>query len=133
MSISRNAPCPCGSGLKYKRCCGAPGADPLAAEAVAGMAEAGTPVSRNQTLRLALIFIAVSALIGVGVGTLLEETASGLAVGMGCLMASMIYLMARKPPSSTGRGGGTAIDFGLNQRGQRKGRRPQNRRQRRNN
>lgn len=22
--ISRNAPCPCGSGLKYKRCCAAP-------------------------------------------------------------------------------------------------------------
>ena len=21
--IGRNAPCPCGSGLKYKRCCGA--------------------------------------------------------------------------------------------------------------
>jgi len=21
MSVGRNAPCPCGSGLKYKRCC----------------------------------------------------------------------------------------------------------------
>jgi len=27
--IGRNAPCPCGSGKKYKRCHGAPGADPL--------------------------------------------------------------------------------------------------------
>jgi preprotein translocase subunit SecA len=25
-NISRNAPCPCGSGRKYKRCHGAPGA-----------------------------------------------------------------------------------------------------------
>jgi preprotein translocase subunit SecA len=28
--IGRNAPCPCGSGKKYKRCHGAPGAEPLA-------------------------------------------------------------------------------------------------------
>ncbi|MEN8235417.1 MAG: preprotein translocase subunit SecA [Actinomycetota bacterium] len=27
--VGRNAPCPCGSGKKYKRCHGAPGADPL--------------------------------------------------------------------------------------------------------
>jgi preprotein translocase subunit SecA len=29
--IGRNAPCPCGSGKKYKRCHGAPGAEPLPA------------------------------------------------------------------------------------------------------
>ena len=29
--IGRNVPCPCGSGKKYKRCHGAPGAEPLAA------------------------------------------------------------------------------------------------------
>ncbi|MEN8114519.1 MAG: preprotein translocase subunit SecA, partial [Actinomycetota bacterium] len=28
--VGRNAPCPCGSGKKYKRCHGAPGAEPLA-------------------------------------------------------------------------------------------------------
>jgi preprotein translocase subunit SecA len=27
--IPRNAPCPCGSGKKYKQCHGRPGADPL--------------------------------------------------------------------------------------------------------
>jgi 2-polyprenyl-3-methyl-5-hydroxy-6-metoxy-1,4-benzoquinol methylase len=27
MAIGRNEPCPCGSGLKYKRCCGAPNMD----------------------------------------------------------------------------------------------------------
>ena len=27
--IGRNAACPCGSGKKYKRCHGAPGAEPL--------------------------------------------------------------------------------------------------------
>ncbi len=25
--VGRNAPCPCGSGKKYKRCCGKPGAN----------------------------------------------------------------------------------------------------------
>jgi len=29
MDIGRNEPCPCGSGKKYKRCCGAPKSDPL--------------------------------------------------------------------------------------------------------
>jgi preprotein translocase subunit SecA len=28
--IGRNEACPCGSGKKYKRCHGAPGAEPLA-------------------------------------------------------------------------------------------------------
>lgn len=27
--INRNAPCPCGSGKKYKRCCGAENVSPL--------------------------------------------------------------------------------------------------------
>ncbi len=29
MDVGRNEPCPCGSGQKYKRCCGAPKSDPL--------------------------------------------------------------------------------------------------------
>jgi preprotein translocase subunit SecA len=28
--VGRNAPCPCGSGKKYKHCHGKPGAEPLA-------------------------------------------------------------------------------------------------------
>jgi len=31
--VGRNDPCPCGSGKKHKRCCGAPKDDPLASEA----------------------------------------------------------------------------------------------------
>jgi preprotein translocase subunit SecA len=34
--IGRNEPCPCGSGKKYKKCHGQPGAPPLASEAQAG-------------------------------------------------------------------------------------------------
>src|SRR2546428_11228402 len=29
-TVGKNAPCPCGSGRKYKQCCGAKGASPLA-------------------------------------------------------------------------------------------------------
>ena len=44
MSQSRNAACACGSGLKYKRCCGAPGAEPKVAvdSADDGMVESTT-------------------------------------------------------------------------------------------
>jgi len=34
--IGRNDPCPCGSGKKYKKCHGMPGAPPLGSEARAG-------------------------------------------------------------------------------------------------
>ena len=34
--VGRNEPCPCGSGKKYKKCHGQPGAPPLASEAQAG-------------------------------------------------------------------------------------------------
>jgi preprotein translocase subunit SecA len=36
IKIGRNEPCPCGSGKKYKKCHGQPGAPPLASEARAG-------------------------------------------------------------------------------------------------
>ncbi len=35
-AIGRNDPCPCGSGKKYKHCHGAPGAEPLSANKLAG-------------------------------------------------------------------------------------------------
>lgn len=128
MAIARNEPCPCGSGKKYKRCCGAPGAIPkfgpeVAAEGVASAA--------SDTGRVATVVALVAAAGGAGVGFAMESTSNGVAVGMAVLLAGIIYLMARKPPSSTGRGGNTAIDFGLNQRGQRRNAGPQNRRQRR--
>ena len=39
--LGRNEPCPCGSGKKYKRCHGAPGAEPLAG--VATLADPWNP------------------------------------------------------------------------------------------
>ena len=40
MAIGRNEPCPCGSGRKYKHCCGAPGREARQARGPASLAEA---------------------------------------------------------------------------------------------
>jgi len=130
MSVARNAPCPCGSGEKYKRCCGAPGA---VAKATKGVVAEGSDkrAGPSANLRLGIGLTVVSGGVGTAVGVAMNSVSNGIAVGMALCMASLIYLMARKPPSSTGRGGGTAIDFGLNQRGQRRNVGPKNRRQRR--
>ena len=125
MAIARNEPCPCGSGKKYKRCCGAPGATPKYGS------EGESTAVASDTGRIAVVVALAATVVGAGIGVAMDSTANGLAVGMAVLLAGIIYLMARKPPSSTGRGGNTAIDFGLNRRGQRRNSGPQNRRQRR--
>lgn len=48
--VARNAPCPCGSGEKYKRCCGAHGAAASAAQAAAS-APSNPPASQLQFRR----------------------------------------------------------------------------------
>lgn len=42
MNVRRNEPCPCGSGRKRKRCCGAPG----------GVAGPGEPAAGTRVTRL---------------------------------------------------------------------------------
>jgi hypothetical protein len=131
MTTARNAACPCGSGQKFKRCCGAPDAmsDSLAPDAETGEA-LGSHSSSRDWLPIILFAVAIGA--GVGVGTLREAIADGLAVGLALSMGIVIFLMARNPPQSTGRGGGTAINFGLNQKGKSNSSSgPPNRRQRR--
>ena len=50
MDIGRNEPCPCGSGKKYKRCCGAPKTDPL--ELAAGAVRAAQDSAETKVVRL---------------------------------------------------------------------------------
>ncbi len=50
MDIGRNDPCPCGSGKKYKRCCGAPKTDPLAL--AAGAVRAAQDSGEGKVIRL---------------------------------------------------------------------------------
>jgi len=108
MSTPRNAECPCGSKKKYKRCCGA---NEVAAEN-AGMGGAG--IAAGGTSKVVPILMFASAIgVGVGVGTLRSAIADGLAVSLALCVGVAMYLMARNPPESTGRGGGAAINFGM--------------------
>ena len=53
--VGRNDPCPCGSGIKYKKCCGKPNRkseDELSAKPVAGQSDAGKAVYHLRTTLL---------------------------------------------------------------------------------
>ena len=50
MEIGRNEPCPCGSGKKFKRCCGAPTTDPF--EVAAGDLRAVQATAEAKVWRL---------------------------------------------------------------------------------
>jgi hypothetical protein len=67
--------------------------------------------------------------LGVGVGLLRDTFSDGLAVSGAALLLVIGYLVIRTPPSSTGRGGGANIDYGMNKSKRRKG--PRSRSQRR--
>lgn len=93
--ISRNAPCPCGSGRKYKHCC------------------IGGPIATSRT-KLRLLFLLAVAIIvagawwaaywwGLRVGGIIAI--AGLATLVG-------YVILRNPPPSRGRTGADRIDFG---------------------
>ena len=127
MTTARNAPCPCGSGNKFKRCCGAEGS--AAAEGEDTQEVFQTPQDRR-ALMIPLMLVAAAIGIGIGVGTLRGGIADGLAVSFALILGVMIFLMARNPPEGTGRGGGAAINYGMG--GKKRGSAgPQNRRQRR--
>ena len=95
-------------------------------------------MSTSSKLVPVLLFAAAIA-IGVGVGTVRGAIADGLTVALALCMGVAMYLMARNPPESTGRGGGAAINFGMDQqkrtnkstRSQRRSYGPPNRRSRR--
>ncbi len=92
MKIGRNAPCPCGSGKKYKRCCLNPPPEP---QPPAGARPPGTPAGMDTELgadeerayihalrdkerkkgrsTLAVLTLEVDALNGQEPGTTLEE------------------------------------------------------------
>jgi protein O-mannosyl-transferase len=63
MRIGRSQPCPCGSGRKYKKCCGAPGGSASLPEALAGSPEPERWTARIQ--RWFLILGIVVATLGV--------------------------------------------------------------------
>ena len=116
MATARNAACPCGSGKKFKRCCGAPGAVP-APEVAAMMEEEESMAPKEPSKFIPVVLFALSIGAGVGVGTWRDAVSDGLAVGLALCVGVVMYLMSRNPPASSGRGGGASINFGLNQNG----------------
>ena len=85
----RNDPCPCGSGRKYKHCCGAVASDPPAARAQS-LVDAANEL-RAQGKRLA-------AMLQVLPGTDLADLGSSLDTGRGALGERAALLVSDVPP-----------------------------------
>jgi len=93
-STPRNAPCPCGSGEKYKRCC---------------LPKGGPKATRSW--RTASILAAVSIAIGLIVA-LLADARTGALVGVVGLAGVGLYLWLTSPPPRGTGGDPGAIRFG---------------------
>ena len=106
MKISRNAPCPCGSGKKYKNCCLGM---PLPGEE--GSVEAKEAVTRD-TKKWA-IYCSVSGLfVSIGAG-FWRDTYTALVVAAAWFLASIAFLIFRNPPPPNENPGNPAgLDFG---------------------
>lgn len=93
-STPRNAPCPCGSGEKYKRCC---------------LPKGGPKATRSW--RTASILAAVAIVAGLAVAFLFEGRAGALVgvVGLACVG---LYLWLASPPPRGSGGDPGAIRFG---------------------
>ena len=127
MTVARNAPCPCGSKKKYKRCCGADKAD--GPETDQPSAEVDVPAGMPTWMLPAILMLSAVG-VAVVVGTLRSSVRDGVSVGLALGMLVIGYLMARNPPTSSGRGGGANINFGMGSNRSRSNR-PSNRSKRR--
>jgi hypothetical protein len=94
-AVSRNEPCPCGSGLKYKRCC-------IDKKKVMGR--------KGWLFAAAFVAAAVGLSVGIGYG---YGWKSGLGTATASLLLGGILYVVRSPPPSSGKGGGASdINFG---------------------
>ena len=82
MSVSRNEPCPCGSGAKYKKCC-------------LGIDEELAARHSKKTIAI------VAAVVAATVATFfLAGQGIGSAVGFGGFGVVVAYLLTAEPPSA---------------------------------
>jgi hypothetical protein len=96
--IPRNAPCPCGSGKKYKHCCIDKGPD---------------PVGRKKQLIIRILAIAGAVLIATVLMWIWQGVTMGLTAGGGvALFGIIVAVIINPPPSSPGGGSPDSIDFG---------------------
>lgn len=95
MDASRNDPCPCGSGQKYKRCC-------------IDKVEGGPRIDRK-TLGICLV---AAVVVGLALG-FFSGVRDGLLGGLTAAMFVGGFQILRNPPPPSGRSGNAAgIDFG---------------------
>ena len=113
--VGRNAPCPCGSGKKYKRCCGSIEASPAprtrAPEApTMGRAEA-TPPRPEPRWVLPVTALGVGGLaVWVGLNVSAQGAVAVAAAGAFAFGASRIF--RDPPPPNDNAGNPSGINFG---------------------
>lgn len=87
--LARNAPCPCGSGLKYKQCC-------LKAGRSLDLDEGGAVVTGRNNMIWAIL--AVGAVVALGIA-LLRGPALGIAsFGVFGVVVGLILIFRNPPP-----------------------------------
>lgn len=93
--ISRNAACPCGSGLKYKKCC---------------MGKEGP--GRKKRLKEALLIAAVALVIGTAFYFITSLKIGGAIIGLGAVGAFGWYVFSNVPPPQSNSRSPGGIGFG---------------------
>ena len=95
-TISRNAPCPCGSGKKHKHCC---------------LGKPGATAGGGQRLLLPLLLVVA----GIGAGVLAgiqRSLGAGISVSAGIIIIAGLVWVLRDPPPPGQGGDPGAINFG---------------------
>lgn len=92
-NVSRNSPCPCGSGKKYKRCCEGKSESP----------------GVNKKMLGALGVVAASAL---GVGAFWDWAIAGRIAVVGAIVVWGVFVLFKPPGKNRDRNSGSNIDFG---------------------
>lgn len=109
MKISRNEPCPCGSGIKYKKC---HLGKPLPGEETDGDATMGQDVQSALADRRVQGAIVVGILVSVGAG-IWQGAYTGIVVGAACLLGIIAWASFRNPPPpNPDAGDPAALNFG---------------------
>ncbi len=95
-TVSRNAPCPCGSGQKYKRCHGKDAGD--------------EPVKRDPRVPMAVAGISLVAALAVAFFDTWAN--AGLVGGLGILIAAVLLVFRDPPPPNKGSKNPAGLNFG---------------------
>jgi len=97
LSVALNAPCPCGSGKKYKRCC-------FTVQAAA---------DSSKKARLPKLLVLAGLVAGVVTYLITDDLETGGLVVLGSAMAALaLWGFSDPPPPKTGSGDPAGMNFG---------------------